>query len=185
MNLNIATILTISRIAFIPLIAFFYIFEDGIFRNISAYIFLIALITDYLDGYIARNFNQSTAFGAFLDPVADKLLVVITIFLLAGTFNSIVFLLSALIIISREFLVIAIRQRLAELKTNIPLKVNNLGKIKTGFQMTALFLLLHTNITSHYINLHIIGLLLLFIAAVLTVISFIYYVRKAWSDILS
>ena len=73
MNLNIATILTISRIAFIPLIAFFYIFEDGIFRNISAYIFLIALITDYLDGYIARNFNQSTAFGAFLDPVADKL----------------------------------------------------------------------------------------------------------------
>ena len=69
----------------------FYIFEDGIFRNISAYIFLIALITDYLDGYIARNFNQSTAFRAFLDPVADKLLVVITIFLLAGTFNSIVF----------------------------------------------------------------------------------------------
>ena len=185
MNLNIATILTISRIAFIPLIAFFYIFQDGNFRNISAYIFLVALITDYLDGYVARNFNQSTAFGAFLDPVADKLLVVITIFLLAGTFNSIVFVLSALIIISREFLVIAIRQRLAELKTNIPLKVNNLGKIKTGFQMSALFFLLHTNITSHYINLHIIGLLLLFIAAVLTVVSFIYYVRKAWSDILN
>ena len=146
---------------------------------------MLALITDYLDGYIARNYNQTTAFGAFLDPIADKLLVVITIFLLARSLNSIIFILSSLIIISREFLVIAIRQRLAELKSNVPLKVNNLGKIKTGFQMSALFSLLHSNITLGAINLHIIGILLLFIAAVLTVISFIYYVRNAWDDILS
>ena len=74
---------------------------------------------------------------------------------------------------------------MAELKSNVPLKVNNLGKIKTGFQMSALFALLHSNIEFAYINLHILGLLLLFIAAVLTVISFIYYVRNAWDDILS
>jgi CDP-diacylglycerol--glycerol-3-phosphate 3-phosphatidyltransferase len=185
MKLNVATILTISRIVFIPLIVFFFILDDGKYRDISAYIFLLALITDYLDGYVARNFNQTTAFGAFLDPIADKLLVVITIFLLARSLDSIVFILSSLIIISREFLVIAIRQRLAELKSNVPLKVNNLGKIKTGFQMFALFCLLHSNTAFGAINLHIIGILLLFIAAVLTVISFIYYVRNAWDDILS
>ena len=185
MNLNFATILTISRIIFIPLIVFFFIFSNGEYRNLSAYIFFIALVTDYLDGYIARNYNQTTAFGAFLDPIADKLLVVITIFVLAKTFDSVLFLLSSIIIISREFLVIAIRQRLAELKTNISLKVNNLGKIKTGFQMSALVFLLHTNLIFCDINLHTIGLLLLFISAVLTVISFIYYVRSAWNDILS
>ena len=185
MRLNVATILTISRIVFIPLIVFFFILDDGKYRDISAYIFLLALITDYLDGFVARNFNQTTAFGAFLDPIADKLLVVITIFLLARSLDSIIFILSSLIIISREFLVIAIRQRLAELKSNVPLKVNNLGKIKTGFQMFALFCLLHSNTAFGAINLHIIGILLLFIAAVLTMISFIYYVRNAWDDILS
>ena len=185
MRLNVATILTISRIVFIPLIVFFFILDDGKYRDISAYIFLLALITDYLDGFVARNFNQTTAFGAFLDPIADKLLVVITIFLLARSLDSIIFILSSLIIISREFLVIAIRQRLAELKSNVPLKVNNLGKIKTGFQMLALFSLLHSNAALCAIDLHIIGILLLFIAAVLTVISFIYYVRNAWDDILS
>ena len=185
MKLNVATILTISRIVFIPLIVFFFILDDGKYRDISAYIFLLALITDYLDGFVARNFNQTTAFGAFLDPIADKLLVVITIFLLARSLDSIIFILSSLIIISREFLVIAIRQRLAELKSNVPLKVNNLGKIKTGFQMLALFSLLHSNTVLGAIDLHIIGILLLFIAAVLTVISFIYYVRNAWDDILS
>ena len=185
MKLNLATLLTISRMAFIPLIALFFILSDGKYRDISAYIFLLAIITDYLDGYVARNFNQTTAFGAFLDPIADKLLVVITIFLLAGSLDSIIFILSSLIIISREFLVIAIRQRLAELKTNMPLKVNNLGKIKTGFQMSALVFLLHSNIEFAYINLHIFGTLLLLIAAILTVLSFIYYVRNAWDDILS
>ena len=118
MKLNVATILTISRIVFIPLIVFFFILDDGQYRDISAYIFLLALITDYLDGFVARSFNQTTAFGAFLDPIADKLLVVITIFLLARSLDSIIFILSSLIIISREFLVIAIRQRLAELKSN-------------------------------------------------------------------
>ena len=184
MKLNFATVLTISRIAFIPLIVLFFVMSDGKYRDISAYIFLIALVTDYFDGYVARNYNQTTAFGAFLDPIADKLLVVITIFLLARSLDSIIFILSSLIIISREFLVIAIRQRLAELKANVSLKVNNLGKIKTGFQMSALVFLLHSNIDFAYMNLHIFGILLLLIAAILTVLSFIYYVRNAWDDIL-
>ena len=184
MRLNLATLLTISRILFIPLIIFFYIYQNGDFRDISAYIFLIALLTDYLDGLIARKFNQITAFGTFLDPIADKLLVVVSILLLARTQESMLFLIPAIIIISREFLVIAIRQRLAELKGNLPLRVSTLGKIKTGFQMFSIFLLLHSNVLFGFINLHITGLLLLFIAAVLTVISFIYYVKNSWNDIL-
>ena len=184
MILNFATILTISRIAFIPIIIFCYIYDNGELRNIASLIFLLALITDYFDGLVARKFNQETPFGAFLDPIADKLLVVITILLLSRSFDSLFFLIPSVIIISREFLVIAIRQRLAEIKVALPMRVNNLGKIKTGFQMSALFILLHPNILIDLINLHTIGLLLLFLAAVLTVISFIYYVRNSWDDIL-
>jgi len=184
MNLNFATILTISRIIFIPLIILFFFYDNGNYRDISSYIFLIALITDYFDGVIARNFNQITAFGAFLDPIADKLLVVISIILLSTTFSSLLFLLPAIIIVSREFLVIAIRQRLAELKSTISIKVNNLGKVKTGFQMISLFFLLHTNVVLGFTNLHMIGLILLLISSILTVISFIYYVRNSWDDIL-
>ena len=82
MIFNLATFLTILRIIFIPVIVFFYIYNNGEFRNLAAYIFLLALITDYFDGLIARSFDQETTFGAFLDPIADKLLVVITILLL-------------------------------------------------------------------------------------------------------
>tara|TARA_A100000164_G_scaffold72769_1_gene61096 strand:+ start:494 stop:1051 length:558 start_codon:yes stop_codon:yes gene_type:complete len=184
MILNVATILTISRIIFIPGIAFCYIYNNGELRNLAAFIFLLALVTDYFDGLIARKFNQETPFGAFLDPIADKLLVVVTILLLSRTFDSIFFLIPSLIIVSREFLVIAIRQRLAEIRVLVPMRVNNLGKVKTAFQMTSLFLLLHPNTFIDIINLHTIGLLLLFIAAILTVISFIYYVRNSWDDIL-
>ena len=184
MTFNLATSLTISRIIFIPIIILFYTYNDGELRYLSAFIFLLALITDYFDGLVARKLNQETPFGAFLDPIADKLLVVITILLLSKTFDSILFLISSLIIVSREFLVIAIRQRLAEIRSLVPMRVNTLGKVKTAFQMLSLFILLHPNIFIGSINLHTIGLLLLFIAAILTVISFIYYVRNSWDDIL-
>ena len=184
MTLNFPTLLTLLRITFIPIIVFAYIYNDGIYRDVAAYIFLVALITDYFDGVIARKFNQVTTFGTFLDPIADKLLVVVTVILLSSSNDSMLFLLSALVIVSREFLVIAIRQRLAEIKSSIPIRVNSLGKVKTGFQMISLFFLLHTNIFFDVLNLHTLGLLLLFIAAVLTVISFVYYVRNSWNDII-
>ena len=107
MILNIPIILTILRILFIPLIVFFYIYQDGLYRDYSAYIFLLALLTDYFDGFIARKFNQTTSFGAFLDPIADKLLIVITIILLGRDHESLLFLLSSLIIVSREFQLIS------------------------------------------------------------------------------
>jgi CDP-diacylglycerol--glycerol-3-phosphate 3-phosphatidyltransferase len=184
MTLNFPTLLTLLRITFIPIIVFAYIYNDGTYRDVAAYIFLVALITDYFDGVIARKFNQVTTFGTFLDPIADKLLVVVTVILLSSSNDSMLFLVSALVIVSREFLVIAIRQRLAEIKSSISIRVNSLGKVKTAFQMISLFFLLHTNIFFDVLNLHTLGLLLLFIAAVLTVISFIYYVRNSWSDII-
>ena len=184
MTLNIPTLLTLLRIVFIPLIVVGYAYNEGRYRDIAAYIFLLALITDYLDGVIARKLDQVTAFGTFLDPIADKLLVVVSVILLSSSNDSAVFLVPAIIIVSREFLVIAIRQRLAEIKSSIPMKVNALGKVKTGFQMVSLFFLLHTNIFFDVLNLHTLGLLLLFIAAVLTVISFVYYVRNSWNDII-
>ena len=182
---TIPNIITFVRIILIPIILYLLFSDNSKVVLIAGLLFIISSISDYFDGYLARTLNQSSKLGTLLDPIADKLLVVITIFVLAKSFDSIIFLLSSIIIISREFLVIAIRQRLAELKANISLKVNNLGKIKTGFQMSALFFLLHTNLVFHHINLHTVGLLLLFISAVLTVISFIYYVRNAWNDILS
>jgi CDP-diacylglycerol--glycerol-3-phosphate 3-phosphatidyltransferase len=183
MTLNIPTLLTLLRITFIPIIVASYVYEEGKYRDIAAYIFLLALITDYLDGVIARKFDQVTTFGTFLDPIADKLLVVVSVILLSSSHDSMFFLIPALIIVSREFLVIAIRQRLAEIKSTISMKVNTLGKVKTGFQMASLFFLLHTNIFFNLLNLHTLGLLLLFIAAVLTVVSFVYYVRNSWNDI--
>ena len=182
MILNIPTILTIIK-SLIPLIVILYTYQNGLYRDLSAYVFLLALLTDYFDD-LSQEFNQTTSFGAFLDPIADKLLIVITIILLGRDHESLLFLLSSLIIVSREFLVIAIRQRLAEIKSSAIMRVNALSKIKTAFQMISLLFLLHSNIVNSYMNLHIIGLLLLFIAAILTVVSFIYYVRNAWSDII-
>ncbi len=184
MKINLAISLTLSRILFIPLIIFFYLFPDGEYRNYSAYFFLLALISDYLDGVVARNLNQVTAFGEFLDPIADKLLVVITILLLAQSISSLYFLIPSIIIISREFLVIAIRQRLAEIRGKVSLRVTNISKIKTSFQMISLFFLLHHDISIDFISLHLVGIFLLCVAAILTVISFIYYVRNSWNDII-
>jgi CDP-diacylglycerol--glycerol-3-phosphate 3-phosphatidyltransferase len=88
MTLNIPTLLTLLRITFIPIIVASYIYDEGRYRDIAAYIFLLALITDYFDGVIARKLDQVTAFGTFLDPIADKLLVVVTVILLSSSNDS-------------------------------------------------------------------------------------------------
>ena len=153
---NLPNILTILRIILIPIILLLIVLDTNNTNFLALAGFIIASLSDYLDGYLARKYNFTSNFGTMLDPIADKLLVVVTILLLSRTFNSMLFLVPSLIIISREFLVIAIRQRLAEIKVTIPLRVNTLGKIKTAFQMISLFLLLlHPNILFSFINLHI------------------------------
>ena len=142
MKFNIANSLTLTRILLIPLIVFLFLLNEESYRPLIFSLFLLATITDYLDGFFARYMKQVTSFGEFLDPVADKLLVIITLILLITENQDIFFLVPVLIIITREFLVIAIRQRLAEVGDNIKLSVLLISKIKTTIQLISLLLLL-------------------------------------------
>ena len=142
MKFNIANSLTLTRILLIPLIVFLFLSNDESYRILIFSLFLLATITDYLDGFFARYMKQVTSFGEFLDPVADKLLVIITLILLITENQDIFFLVPVLIIITREFLVIAIRQRLAEVGENIKLSVLLISKIKTAIQLISLLFLL-------------------------------------------
>ena len=118
MNFNLPNSLTVLRIALIPIIVLLFTSDNESNRFLAFILFLIASITDYLDGLLARYMKQQTSFGEFLDPIADKLLVIITLILLISENQDTFFLIPTLVIITREFLVIAIRQRLAEVGDN-------------------------------------------------------------------
>ncbi len=183
MYLNIPNSLTLFRILVIPIMIYLFLSGDTANRMFASLIFLIAIITDYLDGVVARSMNQQTKFGEFLDPVADKLLVIIILLLLLTENNETEFILPSIIIVIREFLVVTIRQRLAELGNKNILKVAYISKIKTAVQMISLLFLLYKdpilNIDTYYV-----GVLFLQLASILTLISFIYYVKKTWNDII-
>ena len=183
MKFNIANSLTLTRILLIPLIVFLFLLNEESYRPLIFFLFLLATITDYLDGFFARYMKQVTSFGEFLDPVADKLLVIITLILLITENQDILFLVPVLIIITREFLVIAIRQRLAEVGENIKLSVLLISKIKTTIQLISLLLLLFKS-SLFGIDIYQLGIHLLQIASFLTLISFFYYVKKAWNVII-
>ena len=180
---NIPNILTLLRIIFIPLIIYLFFFGGEYSRLLAALVFLFASVTDYFDGYFARLMKQQTNFGEFLDPIADKMLVITMLVLLVSENNNLLFVLPVIIIISREFLVIAIRQRLAEINSNHKLKVLFVSKIKTGFQLTSLFFLLYKDSILGF-NSYLFGVYLLQIASILTIISFIYYIRMSWRAII-
>jgi CDP-diacylglycerol--glycerol-3-phosphate 3-phosphatidyltransferase len=150
---------------------------------IAALLFLIATITDYLDGFFARYMKQHTSFGEFLDPIADKMLVITMLVLLITENNNILFVIPSLIIISREFLVIAIRQRMAEAGNKFKLKVIMVSKFKTAVQLISLLLLLYKD-SIFNIEIYILGTHLLQLASVLTLISFFYYIKKSWNVII-
>ena len=183
MKFNLPNSLTLLRIILIPLIVFLFISGDDSNRFLVFILFLIASITDYLDGFFARYMKQQTSFGEFLDPIADKLLVIITLVLLISENQDIIFLTSTLIIVTREFLVIAIRQRLAELGENIKISVLLISKIKTALQLISLLFLLYKFPILGY-DVYLFGAILLQVSAILTLISFFYYVKKSWNVII-
>jgi len=183
MKFNLPNSLTLLRIILIPLIIFLFISGDDSNRFLVFILFLIASITDYLDGFFARYMKQQTNFGEFLDPIADKLLVIITLILLISENQDIIFLTSTLIIVTREFLVIAIRQRLAELGENIKISVLLISKIKTALQLISLLFLLYKFPILGY-DVYLFGTILLQVSAILTLISFFYYVKKSWNVII-
>ncbi len=183
MNFNIPNSLTLLRIILIPIIVVLFVSNEESNRFFVFLLFLIATITDYLDGLLARYMKQQTSFGEFLDPVADKLLVIISLILLISENQDVLFLIPVLIIITREFLVIAIRQRLAELGENVKLSVILISKIKTSLQLISILFLLYKFPILGY-NTYWLGIMLLQISALLTLISFFYYVKKSWNVII-
>lgn len=178
--LTIPNVLTLLRIILIPvLLALTYVEFSG--RHVlAAGVFLVAAITDWLDGYLARTLNQSSAFGRFLDPVADKLMVAAALIILVQWHpNNILMVISAVIIVSREITISALREWMAEIGKRASVAVSYIGKLKTTMQMTAITVLL---VNDPLLNL--IGFPLLIVAAALTLWSMCIYLKAAWPDLM-
>ena len=179
---NTPNLVTLSRIVLIPLIiGLYYLPEDWLSyhgKNIAAtVVFILAALTDWLDGYLARRLNQTSAFGAFLDPVADKLIVVGA--LIALLYLNRVDMLVALIIIGREIAISALREWMAKVGQAKSVAVAFIGKLKTVGQMIAIPLLLYNDELFGIVDCQWLGTVLINVAAVLTVVSMLYYLRKA------
>ena len=182
MPVNIPILLTWLRIVMIPLmIGIYYVPDAWLFsigRDVAAMlVFIIAGVTDWLDGYLARRWNETSAFGAFLDPVADKLVVAAALIMLVqlGRLDAI---LSA-IIIGREITISALREWMAQIGAHKSVAVSMIGKIKTAAQMISIpMLLYHAPIKGF--DVQTIGTWLIYVAAVLTLWSMGYYMRMAW-----
>jgi cardiolipin synthase len=186
MFFTIPTLLTWARIVAIPLIvAVFYLPMDQGLRNLSATVmFVVFALTDWLDGYLARKLNQSSAFGAFLDPVADKFLVCASLLVLLemqrmGQLGA----LFALVIIGREIAISALREWMAQIGASRSVAVHMVGKLKTTAQMVAIPFLLYDGLLFGLIDTRLWGLWLLGGAVVLTVWSMVYYLQKALPEI--
>ena len=173
---TLPNLLTFMRIALIPVVVGLFYFDRPLSNWIVAVFFIIACITDYLDGYFARTLKQTTQFGVFLDPVADKLLVAATLLMLVG-FGRIqgLSLIPAVIILCREILVSGLREFLAEAHVSIP--VTQLAKWKTAIQMIALTFLIVEEIPGFPFPIDVIGLIGLWVAALLTLITGFEYLR--------
>lgn len=182
--MTLANQLTLFRIILIPLLVIvFYLPVKWSFLASSA-IFTLAAITDWLDGYVARKYDQSTPFGAFLDPVADKLMVAVALVLLVGVHGSAWFAIPAVIIVGREIVISALREWMAELGKRASVAVSFLGKIKTTAQMVAIIVLLAFNPADHP-TWKLIGYVALYAAAGLTLWSMIIYLKAAWPELMS
>ncbi|MDC3332930.1 CDP-diacylglycerol--glycerol-3-phosphate 3-phosphatidyltransferase [bacterium] len=177
--MNIPNAITLFRVALIPVfvLVFYLPYHWSFFA--SAIIFAFAGATDWLDGYLARKLDQGTAFGAFLDPVADKLMVAIALVLLVERFSLWWFTIPAMIIIGREIVISALREWMAELGSRSSVAVSFLGKIKTTAQIAAIIALLATDSSSSD-PLYMAGLVLLYVAAILTIWSMVIYLKAAW-----
>ncbi|MEM6708592.1 MAG: CDP-diacylglycerol--glycerol-3-phosphate 3-phosphatidyltransferase [Pseudomonadota bacterium] len=177
--MNVPNLITLIRILLVPLFVCVYYAPWAGANLAAASLFAVAAATDWLDGYLARSLNQMTRFGAFLDPVADKIIVVTALVMLIGSHASPLLTLPGLVIVGREIVISSLRAWMAELNRRGLVEVSLLGKVKTTVQMVALILLLATPavpLTPWVWS----GYGLLYVAAALTLWSMILYLRAAW-----
>ena len=195
MKLNIPNSLTASRILMVPILVllFYWPFEHYRFAVLGAVfeynlvaaslVYTLAAITDWFDGYLARKLGQTTKFGAFLDPVADKLMVAMALVLLVERHASPLFTLAACVIVGREIVVSGLREWMAELGRRTSVAVSFLGKVKTGVQMFAIIVLLALHPEYSHPWLLYLAYLALFLAATLTLYSMTIYLKAAWTTL--
>lgn len=184
MKANIANILTWIRIAAIPVVVWCFFSEIEFARPIAGMLFGLAAITDLLDGYLARRLGQTSRFGEFLDPVADKLMVAVSLVLLVQSDPRISVALIAMIIIGREITVSALREWMASVGEGAKVAVTFTGKLKTTLQMFGIaFMVYERNILG--IEIYDLGYVLLIAAAGMTMWSMVVYLRAAWPSMVS
>ncbi len=183
MFFTLPTLLTWTRIVAIPLIVgvFYLGLEPGVQNLIATAMFIVFALTDWADGWLARRLNQTSAFGAFLDPVADKFLVCASLLVLVHLDRADVFV--ALIIIGREIAISALREWMAQIGASRSVAVHMIGKVKTTVQMVAIPFLLFDGMLFGVIDTGVWGAWLIWAAAILTVWSMVYYLRKAIPEI--
>jgi len=183
MNLTIPNMLTLFRIAMIPVLVLVFYWPE--FENqhvVLASIFFVASVTDWLDGYLARVLNQQSAFGAFLDPVADKLSVSIALVLIVSAHPGAFVAIPAAVIIGRELTISALREWMANIGQNSEVKVSIIGKFKTAGQLWAIGFMLYEQPIGWFSPLHF-GYLLLYLSAALTLWSMVAYLIAAWPSL--
>lgn len=175
-------LLTLLRIVLIPVlvITFYLPFQNA--HLVAAGIFALASFTDWLDGFLARKLQQMSPFGAFLDPVADKLLVATSLLLLVNSRQMDYICLPAIVIVGREIVISALREWMAEIGRRASVTVSYIGKIKTSIQMLSLVLLLAFTPAQSWWG--ILGFILLYVSAILTIWSMVAYLSIAWPDLM-
>ncbi|HJM09357.1 MAG TPA: CDP-diacylglycerol--glycerol-3-phosphate 3-phosphatidyltransferase [Gammaproteobacteria bacterium] len=176
---NIANILTLIRIACIPLMVFVFFSNMENARPLSAIIFIVAALTDWLDGWVAREFDQSSKLGAFLDPVADKLIVCIALLMIVQSDPTVINTLISIVIIGREISISALREWMAELGERHQVSVIAFSKLKTILQMVGLSCMLYQE-SLFAIDIYTTGMIALIVASILTVWTMVIYLVKAW-----
>ena len=179
MTYNLPTMLTFSRILLLPIAVLVYYLPFPYAHPCAAIMVILIGLTDFLDGYLARRWNQGTPFGAFLDPVADKLAVVVALIVIATTYDHLLISVAAMIVIGREIVISSLREWMASIGSEASVAVQYIGKVKTVLQAIAILFLIwnHPGSPSW---VFIVGVLFLFFAVVLTLWSMVVYLRVAW-----
>ncbi|MGH8111341.1 MAG: CDP-diacylglycerol--glycerol-3-phosphate 3-phosphatidyltransferase [Rhodanobacteraceae bacterium] len=190
MRINLPTWLTLFRVMLLPVMVIVFYSHDAIAAiplrsaNIAAVaVFALASVTDWLDGWVARRWHMESAFGAFLDPVADKLMIAVTLFVLVQSHPTALLAVTSAVIVGREIAVSALREWMAFVGERARVKVQWIGKLKTVMQIIAILILLwerDKNATSAFLRVWYAGEVLLVVAAILTIWSGLAYMRAAW-----